>query len=125
MELQRGITGFWHFKEPPLPACDMSVFRTHCCTAARSVGGRVVGSSCRPDVEVANFVMAVVDVSGIQVAVLMNRHFPIVGFAVLPGEGETGPLRFSDGDELAEALRASGWCSTSGTSRSAALKGLR
>lgn len=41
-------------------------------------------------------------------AVLLNCHFPVVGFAAPPAEGDSGPLRFINGGGLAEVFRATG-----------------
>jgi hypothetical protein len=108
VELRPGIAGFQNKDDPPLPVCDPANFRTHCHAAARTVGGRIVRSGRRPDGLEANFLMAVLELSDGPVAVLLNCHFPVVGFALPPSVGDIGPLRFVDCDGLADALKASG-----------------
>jgi len=108
MELRQGITGFRHVDDPDLPVCDLSAFRAHCHAAARLVGGRVTRNARRPVGVEANFALTVLEVSGVQIAVLLNCHFPVVGFAVPPAEGENVPLQFRDQDSLAEVFKASG-----------------
>jgi hypothetical protein len=108
VELRRGITGFRDVDERPLPACDLSTFRKHCHTAARSLDGRVVKNTRFPEAVAANFAMVLVELSGGPIAVLLNCHFPVVGFAVPPRKGDTGHLRFVDCDGIAAILRATG-----------------
>lgn len=102
MELPRGITGFQYFRDPPLPLCDIAAFRSHCHAAARAVGGRVLRSPRRPDGMDANFALALLDVIGGPVAVLLNCHFPVVAIAVPPRDGRTAPLEFIDALGLAD-----------------------
>ncbi len=52
--------------------------------------------------------MAIVELSGGPIAVLLNSHFPVVGFAVPPRKGDTGPLEFLDCDGIADIFRGSG-----------------
>jgi hypothetical protein len=67
-----------------------------------------VESTRFPEGVAANFAVAVVELPGRPIAVLLNSHFPVVGFANPPRKGDTGPLRFVDCDGIAVILRASG-----------------
>jgi len=107
MILRQGITGFWHAKGPSLPGCDVSTFRTHCFAAARRAGGKIRRNDRRSDAVAANFTFEVIELSGGPVAVLLNLHFPVIGFAVAPAGGSHGgPIEFVDHDLLAESLSA-------------------
>lgn len=104
MELVRGITGFRRGDDAPLPSSDVAAFRTHCFTAARWLSGRVsqIGSPSEPTGR--NFVSLDLELPEGRVAVLLNAHYPVVGFAEPPGESQ-GRLRFVDVPRLAEVFR--------------------
>lgn len=104
MELRQGITGFSHIDDRPLPICDLKSFRNDCHDAARSVGGRVLRSGRRPDNIEANFAMAVIGLAAGPIAILLNCHFPIIGFAIPPDNRDSSPLRFVDCEMLANVL---------------------
>src|SRR6185369_4579517 len=93
VELPRGITGFRHVDDPPLPVNDFAAFRGHCHAAARALGGRVRSVKAPvPGVD-ANFARAVLELPGGSIAILLNAHFPVIAFADPPAEnGE--PMRF-------------------------------
>lgn len=100
MELPRGITGFRYFNDPPLPQSDLTLFRTHCFTSARSCGGTL----CRCDANEVrvggNFEMQVFDLSCGQVAALLNAHYPILAFANASHRNDA-PFEFVDHPDLA------------------------
>lgn len=108
MELCRGITGFRHLNDPPLPICDLKAFHTHCHDAARLIGGRVLRNGPRLDNVVTNFVMAVIELADGPIAVLLNCHFPVVGFAIPARDGDTRSLQFVDCEGLANLLNKIG-----------------
>lgn len=109
MKLRPGITGFCTIDDPPLPIVDLKSFRTHCYEAARALGARVLRIDSFEKID-SNFVMAVVELADGPVAVFLNRHFPVIGFAVPPGAGDVSPLplRFVDCKLLAQEFRATG-----------------
>jgi len=41
MKLRRGITGFVHVNDPPLPKSELVKVSEHCHTVARMIGGTV------------------------------------------------------------------------------------
>ena len=108
MQLRKGITGFCNVDDPPLTKCNLATFRALCYDAVRMVGGRILNHDRRPNEIEASFQMIVLELRGVQRAVLINNHFPIIGFAVPPNDGDTGPLQFIDCDELGNLFRASG-----------------
>jgi hypothetical protein len=107
VELPRGITGFRHVDDPPLPVCDFAAFRGHCYAAARVLHGRVVAVEAPIRGVEANFARAVLELPTGWVAVLLNAHFPVVAFAEPQTEGDTS-VRFTDVPGLAEAFRGFG-----------------
>ena len=106
MELPRGITGFRHVSDPPLPVCDLAAFRGHCFAAARALKVRVARKIGTSEVE-PNFAYVVLELRNRPIAVLLNRHFPVVAFAEPLVEGEAF-VRFSYVPELGEAFREFG-----------------
>lgn len=107
MELPRGITGFRHVDDPPLPVCDFAAFRGHCHAAARALGGSIAIIEAPLRGIETNFVRAVLQFSTGSIAVLLNSHFPVIAFAEPQGEGEVG-VRFIDSANLAQAFRSFG-----------------
>jgi hypothetical protein len=107
VELPRGITGFRHADDPPLPVCDFRVFRGHCFAVARDLGGRFRSVEAPYPRGPANFALAVLDLPTGRVAVVLNAHFPVVAFAEPLADGETR-LRYVDAPALAERFRGFG-----------------
>ncbi len=108
VELPRGITGFHHIDEPPLPTCDLHAFRTSCHRAVRALGGRIVSAetAVRP-ASSANYVRATVELPGGPVSIVLNVHYPIIAFAA-PTSGYGDDLQFVDMPALSEWFRGSG-----------------
>jgi hypothetical protein len=107
VDLLRGITGFRHIDDEPLPASDVAAFRTHCFTAARLLSGRVSRVESPSSHTSNNFASSVLELPEGLVAVLLNAHFPVIGFAEPPREGEMR-LRFVEVPKLAEVFRGFG-----------------
>jgi len=84
----------------------MRAFRGHCYAAARAVGGAVLGFE-DPYRHTNNFAAGILRLGDGPVAVLLNAHFPLVGFAHPPAVGEL-ELRFVDAAALVEAFRGFG-----------------
>ena len=105
MELQSGISGFRDANDPPLPERDLSVFLSHCHSVARMAGGRFV-EIIKGDA--SSFAMAVLEISDSPVAILLHRHFSVIGLAVPPEKGDTSPLKFIDCDRIADSLKLIG-----------------
>jgi hypothetical protein len=104
LKLPRGVTGFRSgVRAPPLPATDVRAFRGHCYAAARAAGGFVLGFE-DPYRHTNNFAAGLLGLGDGPVAVLLNAHFPLVGFAHPPAVGEL-ELRFADAPALVEAFR--------------------
>ena len=102
MKLRKGITGFRHVDDPPLPTIDLRSFRSHCFAAARMLGGRVSHLAPKSGGVGANFTWAVLELPAGTVAVLVNLHFPVVGIAHPWGDARPdGPVRFIDCEPLA------------------------
>jgi hypothetical protein len=103
MILPPGITGFRRENEL-LPTTDFRAFRGRCHKAARSVSGRVVSSAPASNATTSNFAHAVLEMPERTVTVLLNAHFPIIGFAYWPLKSLA--LRFIDVPALEEAFQA-------------------
>jgi hypothetical protein len=119
MELPRGITGFRHVDDPPLPDCDLAAFRGHCHAVARALNGRVIRIETPVRGVESNFARAVLELPSGRVAVLLNSHFPVVTFAEPPAEGGA-TVRFIDEPGLAEVFRSFGVYEVVGVSELAA-----
>jgi hypothetical protein len=107
VELPRGITGFGHVDDPPLPVCDFYAFRGHCHTAARLVGAQVLTIEPPGRRVSTSFAQALLDFADSSVAVLLNAHFPVIAFAAPLVEGETC-ARFCEAPLLAAVFRQFG-----------------
>ncbi len=101
MQVPRGITGFRHVDDPPIPVSDFAAFRTHCHEAARALGGSVRSIEAPLQKVEANFAQAVLDLPGGLFAVLLNAHFPVIAFAE-PLTESGAPVQFVDEAALAE-----------------------
>lgn len=119
MELPRGITGFRHLGDPPLPVCDVPAFRGHCYAAARTLGGCVTGVEDPSSRIEINFACALLEWPTGGVAVLLNAHIPVVAFAEPPAKGDAR-MRFIDALGLAKAFRDFGMYDVVGVSELAA-----
>jgi hypothetical protein len=107
LRLPRGVTGFRSsMKAPPLPESDVRAFRGHCYAAARAIGGTVLSFE-DPYRHTNNFAASVLRHPHGEVAVLLNAHFPFVGFAV-PTAVVDLELRFVDSPDLVEVFRGFG-----------------
>jgi hypothetical protein len=89
--------------DAPLPTSDVAAFRAHCFTAARLLSGHVSRIEPPSGPTGQNFVSLVLELPEGRVAVLLNAHYPVVGFAEPPGENERR-LRFVDIPRLAEVF---------------------
>lgn len=107
MELCRGITGFRHVDDPPLPTCDLRAFRGHCHAAARALGGQVVAADMPVNRSGANFARTTLELLAGPVAVLLNLYHPVIAFVEPTVENDL-PLRFIDAPALAQQLREIG-----------------
>ena len=107
MPLPRGVTGFWRASDRPIPLCDLAVFRAACHAAARSLRGRMTGFQSPSSPLLRNFAVGLLELPGREVAVLLNAHHPIVGFAEPDGEAIVNP-RFLDEPRLAGVIRSFG-----------------
>jgi hypothetical protein len=107
MELPRGITGFRHVDDPPLPVSDFAVFRGHSYAAARALGGCVRSVEAPVRGAEANFARAILELPGGPIAILLNAHFPVIAFADPPAES-AAPVRFIDAPALAERFQRFG-----------------
>lgn len=103
MYLQRGITGLRHIDDDPLPFCDLGEFRSICFEIAREVGYSVVRASEKSGI--ANFATVVFDSTDPFIAVLLNHHYPILGFAKAETDESSAELNFIDSDVLAAAFK--------------------
>jgi hypothetical protein len=109
MELRKGITGFRHVNDPPLPSTDLLSFRSYCFAAARMLGGKVAHPGLEPVRVEANFTWLVLELPTGAVAVLLNRHSPVVGFARPWGEdGPHGLITFLNCERLAGVFEEMG-----------------
>jgi len=107
MKLPKGVTGFRRsMRAPPLPETDVRAFRSHCYAAARAAGGVVLGFE-EPYRYANNFAACTIRLPSGPVAVLLNAHFPLLGLALPPADGEI-ELRFADAPALAAAFREFG-----------------
>ena len=107
VELHRGITGFRHADDEPLPASDLKAFRAYCFSAARSLSGRVSRIELPYGNARNNFASGVLELPEGATAVLLNAHFPIVAFARPPREGHVR-LAFVEAPGLVELFRSFG-----------------
>jgi hypothetical protein len=106
MELRKGITGFRSTRDPPLPDIDLRSFRRHCFAAAHATGGRVIQST-RTSGATDNFATAILELPTGAVVVLVNLHFPILGFArPLRGGPPLADPKFVDCPPLASAFES-------------------
>jgi hypothetical protein len=107
MELSRGITGFRHVDDPPLPVSDFAGFRGHCHAAARMLGGRVVSVDAHVWGVETNFARAVLQLRSQTVAVLLNAHYPMIALADPVADGDR-QLCFVDAPDVAAVFRTFG-----------------
>ena len=104
MILQRGTTGFQHYKDPQLPVVDLRAFRTVYHDVARTVSADVIHNPRRnPDTE-CNFADALLQIRDDRIVVLLNYFHPLLAFA---SESAAGAAReFRDHADLAHAFSA-------------------
>jgi hypothetical protein len=107
VNLFRGITGFWEMDDPPLPASDLKTFAEHCYSAARSLKGTIRQVQAPSSQLCSNFAQAILEISGVLIAVLLNAHFPVVAFARPREDGEM-QFRFIDAEPLAKVFKGLG-----------------
>ena len=87
MILQRGTTGFQHYKDPQLPLVDLRAFRTVYHAVARDVSADVIHNPRRnPDVE-CSFADALLQLGDERIVILLNCFHPLVAFASETGSG--------------------------------------
>lgn len=108
MKLRAGISGFRHSGDPELPMCDLKRFFSCCREAAHELGGRVLRTGHESEGVAASFAKVTLEIPAGELAVLLNRHFPVVGFAAPLADGEAAPFQFKDCEELADVFRKSG-----------------
>jgi hypothetical protein len=104
MILRRGITGFRHVDDEPLPVTDSPAFHGHCHEIARRVEGKLVAGGASLNGVERNFIYQMLAIPAGQVAVLLNAHYPVIAFAHPLNAGEVS-LHFMDSGALAEAFR--------------------
>jgi hypothetical protein len=77
MILPPGVTGFAHRSAPLLPTVEAASFKAAFFAAARECGGRVSGfeDACYP----RSYHSGAIAVSGEDIEVLCNTHYPLVG----------------------------------------------
>lgn len=102
--LPRGITGFRHVDDPPLPVCNMRLFRGRCDIASHAVGGRVVSTESSLRRVEASFVCVTLELLSGPVSVVLNRIYPVLAFVVPPSH-HPDKLRFVDVPALSGAFR--------------------
>src|SRR5436305_6024 len=106
IRLSPGITGIWGRKEGKQgPGVDLEAFRSHCHAAARNSGAMLltIDDSMQP----RSYVTARFQFSDLTVELLLNRIYPVVGFAVPPREGEC-LFEYRDCPKLEQAFRSFG-----------------
>ena len=102
MILQRGTTGFQHYKDPQLPLVDLRAFRTVYHAVARDVSADVIHNPRRnPDVE-CSFADALLQLGDERIVILLNCFHPLVAFASETGSGV--PPEFRDHPDLSQAF---------------------
>lgn len=102
MKLQRGITGFRHVGDEPLPEIDLRAFRTVFHEVACKVAATVVHNPRRnPNVE-CNFVDALLKTDEDEIVVLLNCVHPLVALTAKFAGG--GPIEFRDVPALTAAF---------------------
>jgi hypothetical protein len=107
VKLPQGVTGFRSGKHAlSVQETDLRTFRGHCYSAARALAGTVLGFAA-PYSYSNNFAVGSLDVKPVPVAILLNAHFPLIGFAEPPAIGELA-LRFVDTPALVEMFRSFG-----------------
>ena len=99
--LPSGVTGFRQNHDILLPLCDIPRFKGHVFVASGAVGGRVL--SFREPGADRNYAEAVIETPDGIIAVLLNRHYPIIAFASLAGDGEM-VRRFVEAHDLTAAF---------------------
>jgi hypothetical protein len=105
VSLPQGITGLQHVDDdPPLPLSDFAAFKAHCHEAARTLAGRIRSVEAPIRSVESNFGQAVLELYRETVAILLNAHYPIVGFAEPPTE-HGAPYQFIDHNILAKIFR--------------------
>jgi hypothetical protein len=103
------VTGirFRSRKDPPLPETDVRAFRGHCYAAARALSGTVRAVELPYSANTNNHAIGTLDWKAGPVSVLLNAHFPLIGFAEPVVAGELS-IRFVDSPALAEVFRGFG-----------------
>ena len=103
MILQRGTTGFQHFKDPQLPLVDLRAFRTVFHAVAQGLSAKVIHNPRRnPDAE-CSFADALLQVEDDRVVVLLNCFHPLIAFASETTAGYPPEFRNNHAD-LAQAF---------------------
>jgi hypothetical protein len=106
IRLQTGITGFLEDPRQSPPMSDFRAFRSVCYAAARALGGSIVACEEPYGRGANNFAIVTVKLQTQTVAVMLNAHFHLVGFAE-PSSIDQQEIRFLGSPELAQAIASS------------------
>ena len=104
MILQRGTTGFRHYKDAALPTVDLRESRAVFHAVARAVSATVIHNPRRSPNTECSFADALLELADQRVAVLQNCFHPIIAFAT--ESNLDGNPEFIDHVELTRAYSA-------------------
>jgi hypothetical protein len=104
--LPLGATGFWDYRDPPLPVTDLKTFQRVCYEAARHLGGKVIEITPHGDISsygITNYHRATISSTRRRLAVLCHGHLPLLAIAAAPAEN-TLVVDFIDDPSASAAL---------------------
>ena len=88
MKLPRGITGFSHSSDAPIPTTNERQFQTACHAVARDLHGRVIQVGPVAHHRIESFSIITLQIGDRQASALLNAHYPFLALAEPVAVGE-------------------------------------
>jgi hypothetical protein len=104
MILPRGVTGFRGSRTAAIVGVDAKKFHSTCHAVARMLGGRASLHDAHLWPRTSSFDACLLRLPQYHLAVLINRHSPLLAFAETPTPGSFS-LQFIDAPEVADSFR--------------------
>ncbi len=98
MILKKGITGFFDCKDSPVPEMDFKIFKTLCHTIDNCTQWKFIHINSNPD---GNYYSAEFKTSSGIIYLLLNKHYPIIGFTQ---QLNIGDIVFTDNNDISYLL---------------------